>query len=964
MLFTPLLNDSLVNTRKKQKNRDTYRDRCQSKENLPVKTKIMKIQQNPENLTASKPNKKTNKNQILKSSIDKKKFSSLLVNKNSFCSRFKNKIMVTCIHKRSDSLQKNKLTSKEGISSKFDYFEYNDSENNKKILNPKYKTLLHSSKVRSKSLKNRHQKNHLSSEKKKCIKYDLDNKYYTISKNNRYYVNSNNDSFNEDNKYKKRKNFINKSNPKLNINKVFKKSKTKNNINTNYNSKQKNNVKKSSSLRKIMVNARRNFSNIITPPCEISRKLSKNQALYKNNNENNANNMDNMINVKKVKKIDKSLNINKPILNNIDNNNCNKENLQKNVKSNEKKSYTDIIDGKFIATSINSCKLYFEQQKINNLFTENIRYDTQNDNENENNNEKKIVVIDDIKSENSFTTNNNNNLENNINLITKKFDEESTNINNNNANIKVEKNPEINQKRKNSLKKQLTNYPKYFPYNLTEQPQKQNHLRRLRKNRHKTLSPSYKNPRYKNSKSKKTKTPEKPISNIFRSFQNSEELKNLIISNNKKSQNFYYYNILPGNNGKLVEKCIKTRNNWESSDNDSDFIFNLIWTPLSYQINFSQHSFNENIQFVNHFEYHNQLTNKANTFINLFRYCEFNKIDLFSFYPLTIVLSSNQEYLQYQIEGFKKCYNDIPNLINNNENNNLLDKKYINYFLVNFSRKIGTSQNMKIPQTHYIGKNLWILKRTNLNRGRQMKVLSDLNKIIKEINLMFSETKPNNLILQKYIEDPLLYQGRKFDIRIWVLFTYVAKDFKYEVYVFKEGHLKACSDIFNIESDNLFIHLTNYSVQKHNKNFSKTEIGNEISFELFQQELDKQNSNKNFKKDIFPEIIKIIGITAKAVKNKINAMGRKNCFEIFGYDFILDKNFQPFLLEINTNPGFEESSPLIKMLVPRMIDDALKLTIDRGLDYSGDVNKNKKSDFEVDGYSSEENMWLKIKSRI
>ncbi len=93
-------------------------------------------------------------------------------------------------------------------------------------------------------------------------------------------------------------------------------------------------------------------------------------------------------------------------------------------------------------------------------------------------------------------------------------------------------------------------------------------------------------------------------------------------------------------------------------------------------------------------------------------------------------------------------------------------------------------------------------------------------------------------------------------------------------------------------------------------------------------------------------------------------MNRKNCFEIFGYDFILDSNFTPFLLEINTNPGLEESSPLIKMLVPRMIDDALRLTIDKSFDNNDGNEKIKsKSNFHVDGYSDEENMWLKIKNK-
>ena len=43
----------------------------------------------------------------------------------------------------------------------------------------------------------------------------------------------------------------------------------------------------------------------------------------------------------------------------------------------------------------------------------------------------------------------------------------------------------------------------------------------------------------------------------------------------------------------------------------------------------------------------------------------------------------------------------------------------------------------------------------------------------------------------------------------------------------------------------------------------------------------------------------------------------------------MDPNFDVYLLEINTNPGSEESSPLIKMLVPRKINDALRSIIDQ-----------------------------------
>ena len=66
----------------------------------------------------------------------------------------------------------------------------------------------------------------------------------------------------------------------------------------------------------------------------------------------------------------------------------------------------------------------------------------------------------------------------------------------------------------------------------------------------------------------------------------------------------------------------------------------------------------------------------------------------------------------------------------------------------------------------------------------------------------------------------------------------------------------------------------------------------------------------------------------QSVFNKINKNGRKNSFEIFGYDFIIDEVYNPWLIEVNTNPCIEESSPMLEIYLPRMLDDAFKLTID------------------------------------
>lgn len=70
-------------------------------------------------------------------------------------------------------------------------------------------------------------------------------------------------------------------------------------------------------------------------------------------------------------------------------------------------------------------------------------------------------------------------------------------------------------------------------------------------------------------------------------------------------------------------------------------------------------------------------------------------------------------------------------------------------------------------------------------------------------------------------------------------------------------------------------------------------------------------------------------MTFKCVdSNRLNPQGKKHQFEIFGYDFMIDSNLVPWLIEINTNPCLEETSKILSKLLPRMLNDAFKLTLD------------------------------------
>ena len=81
-------------------------------------------------------------------------------------------------------------------------------------------------------------------------------------------------------------------------------------------------------------------------------------------------------------------------------------------------------------------------------------------------------------------------------------------------------------------------------------------------------------------------------------------------------------------------------------------------------------------------------------------------------------------------------------------------------------------------------------------------------------------------------------------------------------------------------------------------------------------------------RDLFPRMERLVTDTFRAVYNKVDPGRLKNAFEIFGYDFMIDEIFKVYLIEVNTNPSLEICSPLLARIVPELLDNSFRLTID------------------------------------
>ena len=97
-------------------------------------------------------------------------------------------------------------------------------------------------------------------------------------------------------------------------------------------------------------------------------------------------------------------------------------------------------------------------------------------------------------------------------------------------------------------------------------------------------------------------------------------------------------------------------------------------------------------------------------------------------------------------------------------------------------------------------------------------------------NISSIPLKDRQYVVSEYIANPLLYNGFKFDLRIYVAITSINP---LRLYIYEDGltRFATCkySNTNNTASKKAkkFMHLTNFSVNKKNANFIKTNTENE-----------------------------------------------------------------------------------------------------------------------------------------
>ena len=173
--------------------------------------------------------------------------------------------------------------------------------------------------------------------------------------------------------------------------------------------------------------------------------------------------------------------------------------------------------------------------------------------------------------------------------------------------------------------------------------------------------------------------------------------------------------------------------------------------------------------------------------------------------------------------------------------------------------------------------------------------------------------------MQRYIHNPLLIGHKKFDMRIYVLVT---SHNPLTIYLYRSGfgrftHYRYdANDIYNQE-----MHLTNVAVQKQSDNYDEERGGKYLLDKLRLYILSRYGETATEKCffDIQELIIKTLIATSRVVSND------KRCFELYGFDVMLDANLKPWLIEINGSPSMTANTPTDRALKNGLLDDTLTI---------------------------------------
>lgn len=221
----------------------------------------------------------------------------------------------------------------------------------------------------------------------------------------------------------------------------------------------------------------------------------------------------------------------------------------------------------------------------------------------------------------------------------------------------------------------------------------------------------------------------------------------------------------------------------------------------------------------------------------------------------------------------------------------------------------------------------WIAKPTGKAQGRGIFLVSKLQQLKKwsggNQRANPSQTampfRGEPYIISRYVADPLLIGGKKFDMRLYVLVTSYRP---LKVFLYRGGFCRFCVEQYSsdvAEIDNIFVHLTNVAIQRQAEDYNDRHGGKWSIDDLML--FIESTRGKAARERVISDMEALIVHSLKAVQGVM--INDRHCFEMYGFDILIDRNLKPWLIEVNASPSLSTTTEEDRILKMRVIHDTL-----------------------------------------
>lgn len=217
---------------------------------------------------------------------------------------------------------------------------------------------------------------------------------------------------------------------------------------------------------------------------------------------------------------------------------------------------------------------------------------------------------------------------------------------------------------------------------------------------------------------------------------------------------------------------------------------------------------------------------------------------------------------------------------------------------------------------------VWIMKPVGSAQGKGIFLFSKLQDIA-EWRDRFKPDAPQaaSYVVQRYISNPYLIGGKKFDLRMYALVTSYSP---LVVYIYRDGFARFSNRRFTMDLGNmqdLYIHLTNVAIQKQAPDYDR-ESGIKWGMRQLRVYLTSKHGQQAAD-GVFREMQNLVLRSLLSVQQVM--INDKHCFELYGYDILIDDQLHLWLLEVNASPSLSVDTPADYELKFGLLSDMLDI---------------------------------------